>query len=390
MPPQTVGRTLRLGCLVRKRTFVSEMKRRKVFKSVRQLFPEKPWLLIFFALLVHPAFGQSTSQDYPTPITSNEINGSIAARELGDPRLTAHYYLIETAVGDLFINVQTHSFTGDIDIFTLSGLQPLGKIVMYADLGDTETGRAIYLRKPEKLLLRIQGRTPGDEAATYRIKFAGSFVASREPEGSAPPELPRVAKQAERGDRVNSVGTLLETPAERRARIEAETNARKAEVVEKSGKTDENAAGERKVETAEPARVSEDEKTPAKVEVVTTDATNVPKETPLKEAPEKAAKSRNRSTPARRNANASRRTRPITAGEEPERPEKAAEQPSPPKVDPLASIKLVISLKDGDRLERPMNEVLRFTVDKGVLTVIAKDGKIVRYSLLDVSKVTIE
>ena len=252
------------------------MKRRKVSKSVRQLVPGKPWLLIFFALLVHPASGQSASQDYPTPITSNEINGSIAARDLGDPRLTAHYYLVETAVGDLFINVQTHSFTGDIDIFTLSGLQPLGKIVMYADLGDNETGRAIYLRKPEKLLLRIQGRTPGDEAATYRIKFAGSFVASKEPEGSAPPELPRVAKQPEGGDRVNSVGTLLETPADRRARIEAETNARKAEAIEKARKADESAARERKGETVETARVPDDEKAPPKVEVVTTDATTDP------------------------------------------------------------------------------------------------------------------
>ena len=189
---------------------------------------------------------------------------------------------------------------------------------------------------------------------------------------------------------MNSVGTLLETPADRRARIEAETNARKAEAIEKARKADESAARERKGETVETARVPDDEKAPPKVEVVTTDATTEPKETPPKEAPEKAAKSRNRSTPARRNSTASRRTRPITVGEEPKRPEKAVQQPSPPKVDPLASIKLVISLKDGDRLERPMNEVLRFTVDKGVLTVIAKDGKIVRYSLLDVSKVTIE
>jgi hypothetical protein len=37
-----------------------------------------------------------------------------------------------------------------------------------------------------------------------------------------------------------------------------------------------------------------------------------------------------------------------------------------------------------------MNEVLRFSVDKGVLTVISRDGSIGRYSILDVEKVTIQ
>jgi hypothetical protein len=37
-----------------------------------------------------------------------------------------------------------------------------------------------------------------------------------------------------------------------------------------------------------------------------------------------------------------------------------------------------------------MSEVLRVGVDKGVLTLITKDGAIVRYSILDVSKMTIE
>ena len=36
-----------------------------------------------------------------------------------------------------------------------------------------------------------------------------------------------------------------------------------------------------------------------------------------------------------------------------------------------------------------MSEVSKFSVDKGVLTVIAKDGSI-GYSMLDVAKVTIE
>ena len=58
--------------------------------------------------------------------------------------------------------------------------------------------------------------------------------------------------------------------------------------------------------------------------------------------------------------------------------------------DPLANIRLVIQLKDGKMIERHLNEVLKFSVDNGVLTVIGKDGTIARYSMLLVNKVTIE
>jgi outer membrane lipoprotein-sorting protein len=38
-----------------------------------------------------------------------------------------------------------------------------------------------------------------------------------------------------------------------------------------------------------------------------------------------------------------------------------------------------------------MNEVLRFSTDsRGTITVIGKDGKIVRYQITDVAKVTIQ
>jgi hypothetical protein len=47
--------------------------------------------------------------------------------------------------------------------------------------------------------------------------------------------------------------------------------------------------------------------------------------------------------------------------------------------------------KDGTTLERPMNEVARVNVDnKGMLTIVLKDGKIERHSILDVAKMTIE
>ncbi len=51
---------------------------------------------------------------------------------------------------------------------------------------------------------------------------------------------------------------------------------------------------------------------------------------------------------------------------------------------------LIILLKDGTRIERVMSEVVKVGVDRGILTVIGKDGSIVRYSILDVAKMTIE
>ena len=56
----------------------------------------------------------------------------------------------------------------------------------------------------------------------------------------------------------------------------------------------------------------------------------------------------------------------------------------------LENIRLVVLLKDGGRIERPMSEVVKFGVEKGILTIINKNGSISRYSILDVEKVTIQ
>src|SRR5690606_21020072 len=120
-------------------------------------------------------------------------------------------YTFEGEQGDVFINVQSKNFTGDVDLFVVPTQVPLTKIVIYADQVESETGRVVYLRKPERLVLRIQGRTPGDEEASVRIKFAGSFAASKL-EDSSGSELPKVESSAESGIRVNSVGTILESP----------------------------------------------------------------------------------------------------------------------------------------------------------------------------------
>ena len=85
-------------------------------------------LLIFLFSSISNA--QSTSSSYPTAISSNEISGRIAARDIGDSRLTTYYYVFNGNQGDIFINVLTKNLDGDIDIFTANGLKPLTKILI--------------------------------------------------------------------------------------------------------------------------------------------------------------------------------------------------------------------------------------------------------------------
>jgi hypothetical protein len=353
------------------------------------------FIFLAFLLAAGNARAQSTNQSFPTPVTTNEISGTIKARDVGDARLTSYFYQFDGEQGDLFINVVARNFTGDIDVFTLNGLRPLTKIVIYADFGENETGRVIYLRKPEKMMLRVQGRTPGDDPAAFRIKFAGSFVASTQSEPSAEPALPSLTARNESGIRVNSVGTIVEvipkaTPTPAPAAVVADERT-EAEETEKE-KTDERAANKAGEEVSEPVA----ERPEKKLEVVVTE--NIPEK---KESSAAATPVRRRT----RGRTPPKQTKPVESGSTsnpdatevrtvlPPRsrrgrpPASAAPAKAP---DPLANINLVISFKDGTTIERPMSEVLRFTVDKGVLTVISKDGRIGRYSILDVEKVTIQ
>jgi len=187
------------------------------YQSKRKISPSNLCLkiLCFLCILcgsICSIKAQSTSQNYPTPITSNEISGTIAARDIGDARLTNYFYVFNAVQGDVFINVVTKNLNGDIDIFTADNLRPLTKITIYADASDNETGRVIYLRQPVKLILRIEGRTPNDTAATYRIKFAGSFAPAQAntTAENQDTETPTVKTDNQTDVRVNSVGTIIE------------------------------------------------------------------------------------------------------------------------------------------------------------------------------------
>lgn len=337
-------------------------------------------LAVLFALLCClGTAAQSTDVNFPTNVTSNEIDGTVRARDIGDSRLTSYYYTFDGGQGDIFINVVTRNFSGDIDVFAADGLRPLTKMVIFADGNLNETGRLIYMRKAERLILRVQGRTPNDDAASYRIKFAGSFIALAGKKDDIAPKLSQSEEVSDAGIRVNSVGTIVEVvPKPQPPKKPAETVTPAQKPPETVAKTVEKPAPK---ETKEPAPPS----------VTVTE--NIPAAKPAEKRatpaqPVKVA-------PGRRTADG-----PITVFHGKPKPKntgsaaKPVPKPPPPPVekaaDPLANIHLVVLLKDGNKIERPMSEVEKFSVDNGVLTVIAKDGKTVHYQILDVAKVTIE
>lgn len=349
--------------------------------------------VVLFSLSLN-AYSQSTDQLFPTPITTNEISGKIKARDLGDSRLTTYYYVFNGEQGDVFINVVTSNFSGDIDIFSNDGARTLTKMVIYADSSVNETGRVVYLRKPEKLLLRIEGRTQNDDDATFRIKFAGSFQAITDGKNVEQPKLPEVKTDTNSGIRVNSVGTIVEvipkpTPQPKEIPVAVEEKSEKKEVVKeisigteetetvvaetspKSEKTEEN-------KTEETTKVNDPITPKKKPKVVkekkTVKTAEIKKEEPIETAEKEAETSEEKTVEKVAKAPKTKKTKP----------EKAVES------DPLANIRLVVIFKDGTKLERPMNEILKFGVDKGILTVITKDGTIGRYSILDVAKMTVE
>jgi hypothetical protein len=330
-------------------------------------------LAVLITCVVFGAQAQSSDQNFPTPVTTNEVAGTIRARDVGDARVTTYFYAFNGTQGDVFINVVSKNFAGDIDVFTSDGLRPLTKMVIYPDASATETGRLVYLRKPEKMLLRIEGRTPNDDAASFRIKFGGSFVALAPQKAVDGPKI-ESPEAIESGVRVNSVGTIVE--------IIPKPPKTKKVVSEIANST--TPSKEKKAEAEPVGEKAEPQPAPVKAEDAKTDDTKG--ETVFENAAARVTVETPPKAAAKRPPRSAARTTKTTKAP----PRKTANPPVEKKPDPLASIRLVVQLKDGDVIERPMSEVSRFGVEKGILTVVLKDGTTAKYSILDVAKVTIE
>ena len=334
-------------------------------------------LSICFWLTLGVTYAQSTDIYAPWPVRTNEVNASISARDLGDARLTDHFYAFTGTPGDLLITVDSRNMNGDVDVFTAAGLRPLLKFSIYAGGSETIT-KSIYLRQRQDLILRVEARTPNDDDAVYHIHFGGAFepitggplVAENE-NNSAQPASPGTSSR-KKGRRVSSTGARIEEPPEPEVAAvplpeptPAESPAATAPETPKSARNTRN---------RRPAR---GRRTPASTkQEAPAETANSGTETTTASASETAAGSAAESKPAPRRRGARRGTTART-------------KTPAPEPEPNTGPRLVIETSDGTLIDRYMNTVRRVTVENGVVVVTGKDGKIDRVLLANVVRMSI-
>src|SRR5438067_97564 len=186
-------------------------------KIVRAPLPNQKRLLAPFCalalllLLSASAAAQSTELEYPWPIRSNEISGTITPRDVGDSRLTRYFYSFTGTPGDLVVTVEGRNLEGDVDVFTAGTLRPLAKVSMYAGATASGGAKTIYLKTRELLILRVEARTPNDNDGSFRIRFTGTF----EPISADVPDPDVVAptiSSTGTGRRVTATGARIAEP----------------------------------------------------------------------------------------------------------------------------------------------------------------------------------
>ena len=323
------------------------------------LFPQRrrhPVLLAvsFLFLIATSSFAQSINPAAPTPIRANSVEGHIAARDLGDARLTDHYYHFTGMPGDLLITVNSRNLNGDIDVFTATSLRPLLKITLYAEIS-TPVTKGIYLRKREDLVMRIQARTPSDEEGIYRLSFGGSFepivggpeIAEAETPATEPPTRTPGTR------RVTSAGARIDEPKPPPAEVAAAPTPER---------TPEPTPEPKPVESPSPSR-------------------------------EKAAEPEaEKPTPPRSTRGRRPRTRPPARTKETTTAEAKPPKPAPapaPEPEPEAGPRLVIETNDGTLINRSMSSVRRVTVENGQVVILNRDGTINRLLLANVVRMSI-
>jgi hypothetical protein len=342
-------------------------------------------LMFLFCSAADVSLAQSVDISSPSPIGTNEVVGTVAARDLGDSRLTDHFYTFTGTPGDLLITVKSNNLNGDIDVFTAGSLRPLMKFSLYAESSSPVT-RAIYLRKREALILRVEARSPNDDEGIYHIRLGGSFepivgdATLAEAHSPTLESAPTVATGGKVSRRVSSVGARIAEPPVVREEVAA-------------------------APTPEP--------TPEDLAIPTA----TPEPTVVTEAPAPAPaprRGRGRVPPSRRRpaAQPAKKDAPVVAENANE--EKVAEasrsegNPAPvgrragrrgtlnrsteeaPTPEPPIGPRLVIEMQDGTRIERLMSTIKRVTVENNQIVVVRRDGQIERTRMSEVLRMAIE
>jgi hypothetical protein len=338
------------------------------------------------------ASGQSTDIGVPAVVSTNEVLGSIAARDIGDPRLTNHYYVFIGTPGDLLITIDSRNLNGDVDVFTLSGLRPLLKLTVYASNSSSVT-KSMYLRKRERLILRIEGRSPNDDEGTYRLYFGGSFepiineppVAGKLAEHVAPATEPTIpGRSGKKGRRVSSVGARIEEPPS--AEVAAAPTPEPSPV--ESPQPAETKT-ERPKAVATPSEVTKAEVTKAPARTARgrrLPGRRTPAPVPRKE---ESAKRETESTSPVEKTEAEAKPPPARRGSSRRNTTARSVAKPPPEPEPESGPRLTIETNDGTLINRYMSSIRRVVIENGQVVVTGKDGKIDRVPLASVVRMSI-
>jgi hypothetical protein len=321
---------------------------------------------------------QSTEIAAPLPVRTNEVNASISARDLGDSRLTDHFYAFTGTPGDLLITVDSRNMNGDVDVFTTVGLRPLLKFTVYAGESGPIT-KSVYLRQRQDLILRVEARTPNDDDAVYRIHFGGAFepiaggrLLAENENNSVQPASPGT-RSGKKGRRVSSTGARIEEPPE--PEVAAAPLPEPTPAESPAATTPEISKSARNPRTRRPARGSRRTPSSTKAEAPAETAnsgTESTTTTPSETASEPATASK--PAPRRRGSRRGTTARTTTPA---------------PEAEPNTGPRLVIETSDGTLIEHYMSAVRRVTVENGLVVILGKDGKIERVLLANVVRMSI-
>jgi hypothetical protein len=345
-------------------------------------------------LICAAAQAQSLDITAPSPVRTNQLVGGIGARDLGDSRLTNHYYMFAARPGDLTITVESGNLNGDIDVFTAGSLRPLLKFTVYAEVATSIT-KTVFLRRREELILRVQARTPNDDEGIYQVRFGGTFepvagalLAKEDPQTEKPQITETVGER--RGKRVSSVGARIEEPEPEPAEVVAATpEPTPAEIAE---------ATPEPTPAESPAPETATERSPGRNTRGRRPGTR--RGTQPKPTAELAEK---------RTEEAKEDTKTISEAKIEEQPEEEVEPATPPATrgaarrgrtprtppplpepEPESGPRLIIETRAGERIERFMTTIRRVTVERNQIVVVGRDGKIERTLLSDVICMSIE
>jgi hypothetical protein len=373
-------------------------------------------LALAFVVIV-PAWSAAQSSDLnaPTPVGTNEIEGRIAPRDLGDPRLTSHFYTFNGTQGDIILTIESNNLDGVADLFLANGLRPLTQITLYAGPGALNVTKTVFLRQQESLVLRVQARTPNDTDGTYRIQLGGTFQPSANAaantqspaENEAASRPP--AKPAGRGvHRVNAVGARIEEPAPPATKTETgepetktetpanETTTTPRVATTRNRPTRRGRSAARTTTARKPAPVEatnkpETETTAPAETSAPTGSTSTPTTATSSPTPAKPAPVRSTRTARGRNARTAR------AGQTTQRTNEPASGTTPAPANgeatatpQIGATHLVIEMKDGTKVEHDMSVVVRVTVLNQLIVVVLKNGHVERYPLANLLRMAIE